>query len=280
MLALTTTLRDEFNVRYNMERIEKEDWSESRDSLIHGLLGAKRTGTCTSLPVLIVAIGRRLGYPLFLVHTLGHLFVRWENVETKERFNVEFNGDGMSRHPDQYYREWPAKWTPQILALEEQQGENFAFLRNLIPAEEFAHALCMRGHCLEAAARWEEATEAYEAAARFGPTHPAYAVYAKEVKTKMRAANDLMRQVIGKTPNFNAELPAVIRVVTQPVPGGVTIALSYRQLPHAIAPFDPSVKSPPGISRALFSIRNIVNHHHAKNHPLAGFKPVTPPNSL
>lgn len=109
MLALTATLRDEFNIRYNMERIEKEDWSDSRDGLIHGLLGPNRTGTCSSLPVLLVAIGRRLGYPLFLVCTIGHLFVRWSSADKNERFNVEFNGDGMSRHPDQYYREWPAK---------------------------------------------------------------------------------------------------------------------------------------------------------------------------
>ncbi|MBN2580839.1 MAG: hypothetical protein JXB10_17770, partial [Pirellulales bacterium] len=56
-LALTTVLRKEFNVRYKMERIDQEDWSDSRDILIHGLLGPNRTGTCTSLPGLSRTLG-------------------------------------------------------------------------------------------------------------------------------------------------------------------------------------------------------------------------------
>lgn len=272
MLGLTTTLRDEFNVRYNMERIEREDWSHSCDTLIHGILGPRRAGTCASLPVLVVAIGRQLGYPLHLVHTLGHQFVRWEDVHGKDRFNIEFNGDGMSRHSDQYYREWPVKWTAEILALEAQRGDNRAFLRNLSPGEEVAHAFCMRGHCLEAAGRWEEGLEAYAVAIRFAPSHPAYPVYANELQTKMRSADDLMAQVIEKTPNFDPQLPALIRVDTVPIANGFTIALAYKQLPHPVAPFDEAVTES-GSRTTLLSIRRIVNQVHAKHHPLDGLKP-------
>lgn len=225
-----------------------------------------------------MAIGRRLGYPLYLVHTLGHVFTRWE--DGKDRFNIEFNGDGMSRHPDQYYREWPATWTPELVALEEKRGANRAFLRNLTAAEEFAHALCMRGHCLEAAGWWEESLTMYAAAARFGPTHPGYPAYGKELKAKVHSADELMAQVIAKTPNFDPTLPAMIQVQTVPVPRGFTISLSYQQLPRPIEPFDPSFRPPPGISPSLLSIRQIVNQVHAKHHPLAGFKPVAPPNKL
>ena len=116
ILALTTTLWSEYNVRYNMERMDKDDWSNSRDILIHGLLGPKRTGTCSTLPVLVVAIGRRLGYPLYLVRTVGHSFFRWENTDGREHVNFEYNGDGLDCHSDRFYREWPAKWPAKLAA--------------------------------------------------------------------------------------------------------------------------------------------------------------------
>jgi hypothetical protein len=50
---------------------------------LHGLLGPERVGTCSSLPVLYVAVGRQLGYPLKLVTAKGHLFVRWEGAESR-----------------------------------------------------------------------------------------------------------------------------------------------------------------------------------------------------
>ena len=67
MLVLTTALQKEYHLKYNLERIDREDWSDSRDLFIHGLLGERRSGTCPSMPTLITAIGRRLGYPLRLV---------------------------------------------------------------------------------------------------------------------------------------------------------------------------------------------------------------------
>ncbi len=42
------------------------DWSDSRTRYIHSVLTGFG-GTCASLPVLYVAIGRRLGWPLYLV---------------------------------------------------------------------------------------------------------------------------------------------------------------------------------------------------------------------
>jgi hypothetical protein len=280
MYMLTSTLWGKFNVRYNKERMEDENWSDSRDGLIHGLIGDKHTGTCSSMPVLVVALGRRLHFPVYLVHTLAHLFVRWESPDKKERFNIEFNGDGMSSHTDQYYREWPVKWPPEIIALENKRGEKSVYLRNLTPAEELAHALSMRGACLETAGRYEEAIEAYDAAARFGPNNPAYPNFSKAVLTKMRSANDLLNHVIEKTPNFNPEFPAEIAVKTMTNPNGVTISLDYKQLPHPIPAFDPLSKPPTGISPALSCIRNIVNQVDAKNHPLADFKYTTPPADL
>lgn len=61
-------------------------FADSSKVFLHGLLGSKRQGTCSSMPVLYSAVGRRLGYPLKLVTIKGHLFVRWEGAG--ERLNV------------------------------------------------------------------------------------------------------------------------------------------------------------------------------------------------
>ena len=111
---LITVLQQDLHVRYNPARIEPLDkpsppdvfFADSRDGLLHGLLGPRRLGTCASMPVLYVAVGRRLGYPLKLVASKGHLFLRWE--DSKERFNFEGTNDhGGSFFSDAHYQQWP-----------------------------------------------------------------------------------------------------------------------------------------------------------------------------
>ncbi len=46
------------------------------------------------MPVLYVAIGRRLGYPLELVTTKGHVFACWE--DSNDRFNIEGTNEGLN----------------------------------------------------------------------------------------------------------------------------------------------------------------------------------------
>ena len=78
MLVMVTVLQRNLGVRYNPERMAGSlDCRDSRDLFIHGCLG-EHGGTCASMPVLYLAIGRRLGYPLLLVGAKQHLFVRWE----------------------------------------------------------------------------------------------------------------------------------------------------------------------------------------------------------
>jgi hypothetical protein len=126
-----------------------------------------RLGTCSSLPVLQVAVGRRLGYPLKLVATKGHLFVRWEDA--RERFNIEAAGQGVNRFADDYYRHWPLEITPA-----EEQAEGY--LKSLTPPEELAVFLSIRGMCLREAGRLPEAAEAFAAAVRLAPTCHGYRV--------------------------------------------------------------------------------------------------------
>ena len=135
------------------------------DVFLHGVLGSKRGGTCSSLPVLHVAIGRRLGYPLKLVTTKGHLFVRWEGQG--ERFNVEVSGQGLNRFDDNYYRKWPFPVSDEEVAAE-------GYLKSLTAPEELAVFLSIRGMCLREAGRRQEAADSFASAARFAPNCHSY----------------------------------------------------------------------------------------------------------
>jgi hypothetical protein len=76
MLALASLLQRQLGVHYNLSFSEGDyDGRDSRNLFLHGLLSGCG-GTCVSLPVLYIAVGRRLGYPLFLVKSKEHYFAR------------------------------------------------------------------------------------------------------------------------------------------------------------------------------------------------------------
>jgi hypothetical protein len=110
MMMLAVVLAEDYGIHYDPERVAGPASTRLDDGFfadpsrvfLHGLLGPERSGTCSSLPVLYVAVGRELGYPLKLVTTKGHLFVRWEG--SGERFNIEATGHGVNRLDDDYYR--------------------------------------------------------------------------------------------------------------------------------------------------------------------------------
>jgi hypothetical protein len=182
---LGVVLAEDLGVHYDVNRqagpaasIEQDGFFADPDAVfLSGLLGTQRKGTCSSMPVLYVAVGRRLGYPLKLVTTKGHLFVRWEGAG--ERFNVEVTGEGLNRFPDAYYREWPFPLTDEEVAEE-------GYLKSLSPAEELAVFLSVRGMCLLEVAQVAEAADAFEAAARLAPGVRSYGV----VATRCRARTD------------------------------------------------------------------------------------------
>ena len=165
MLMLAVVLTEDFGMHYNHDgrttpaQASAHDgfFTNAADVFLTGLLGPIRQGTCSSLPVLYVAVGRRLGYPLKLVTTKGHLFVRWEDA--KERFNVDATGEGVNRFDDAYYRQWPFKVT-------EEDAKAEGYLKSLTPAEELAAFLSIRGMCLRENGRRPEAAESFEAASR------------------------------------------------------------------------------------------------------------------
>ncbi len=148
MDMLIATLQRHFGIRYEPrfipvkgvpEASDKEFYSDSRTIFIHGLLTANRTGTCSSMPVLYVAVGRRLGYPLKLVLSKTHVFARWDGE--KDSFNIEGTNIGLSAPTDQKYRTWP-------LPIDDKEITEERYLASLTPQEELSVFLGLRCCCL------------------------------------------------------------------------------------------------------------------------------------
>ena len=164
ILMLITVLQQDFEVRYNPDRIFSPDFTDCRDVFLHGITqastGKHAGGTCVSMPVVYVAVARRLGYPVKLVTTREHVFARWE--DEKDRFNIEATGQGLNTYSDDHYRTWPSTLTPK----EQASG---AYLRSLTPAQELGLFMAARGYVLDDTDRKHEATVAYAYAHMLDP---------------------------------------------------------------------------------------------------------------
>lgn len=178
---LLQILQEDLGVKYNPARAAdtefqnpkclNPDFRDSRDLFIHGIIDGPG-GTCASMPVIYVAVGRRLGYPLKLAESRAHLFFRWDDPQGQrlgfaERFNVEGAGSGIASYPDDYYRTWPEPWTAA-----EQASD--VYLKSLSPREELAAFLSTRGECLYDNGRMDEAIQAYRWACGLAPKDPRY----------------------------------------------------------------------------------------------------------
>jgi hypothetical protein len=161
MLALVTFLQKHLGVRYNMAFSQGDyNATDARDMFIHGMLSG-HGGTCGTMPVLYIAVGRRLGYPLYLVRAKEHSFARWEE-RGGERFNIECTSPGFRALNDEHYRHLPKP-------LSRAELESGMFLRNLRPREVLAQFLCDRAHCLMDNLRAGEAVMACFLAAQLAP---------------------------------------------------------------------------------------------------------------
>ncbi|MGA2071369.1 MAG: tetratricopeptide repeat protein [Sedimentisphaerales bacterium] len=73
------------------------------DLFLHSVMD-RRQGYCLSLSVLYLAVGERLGLPLYGVVVPGHFFVRYDDGHV--RFNIETTAKGSSAADDYYIREF------------------------------------------------------------------------------------------------------------------------------------------------------------------------------
>jgi hypothetical protein len=139
ILILITVLQRDLGVRYNPAKIPQEVPLDVEDSFIHGaLFGAG--GTCASMPVVYLAVGRRLDYPLKLVAAVGscgHYFARWDGPNG-DRFNIEGTSKGLSCPPDDSYR-------TGLYAPTADLEQRCCLLKSMTPREELASFLKERG---------------------------------------------------------------------------------------------------------------------------------------
>lgn len=161
---MITILQQDYGVHYNLERMQDMSMTHGEDVFMSGLLGPLREGTCSSMPVLYIAVGRRLGYPLYLVRAKGHYFVRWESKDGKVRFNMEATAKGLTCSPDDFYKGWP-------YAINADELKSGLYLRPMTGSEEMAEFLVMRGWVLDALKRMPEAEMAYAEAHALMPNN-------------------------------------------------------------------------------------------------------------
>lgn len=189
---MITVLQQDLGVRYNPDSANTEKFLNSGEGFIHGLLMGLG-GTCANLPVLYAAIGRKLGYPIYICGAKRHLFNRWASSDGRELFNIEGSGQGFGSFPDEYYMNGRYKIDPR----EVHQG---FYLRSLDPAEEVGIFMETRGHCLMDHGLVRESIVAYAEAHRFAPFLPTpfYAM--------MKAINEELRiHAEGKCPRSYRE---------------------------------------------------------------------------
>ena len=163
MLMMAVVVYEDFGIRYNPKWITSPSetkqndhfFADSRNILIHGMLGSTPMGTCSSMPILYVALGRRLGYPLKLVSTKEHLFMRWDSPT--ERFDMDATGKGLDKYDDDHYKKWP-------FPLNDEEIKNEGYLKSMTTAEELSVFLSIRAACLTECGRFAEATLTFRSA--------------------------------------------------------------------------------------------------------------------
>ena len=94
-------------VTYPDELANAEDriYVDPLNVFVNGLM-ERRRGSCASMPVLYVALGWRLGWPVSLACANNHLFCRYDDGEVTHNIEATtFGRGGFRSHPDEYYRE-------------------------------------------------------------------------------------------------------------------------------------------------------------------------------
>jgi hypothetical protein len=168
--ALTSVLQREFGFRYHPAKRNPHDPFTVADTFVHGILWGDG-GTCASLPVLLLGVGRRLGYPLKLVSavagrgTIGHLFCRWDDP-SGERFNIETTADGLCLRTDDYYRTGD-------YAINANEEKHAGLLKSLSPREELSNFLAERGCCWLDLKSYPDATTCFSWAYALQPANKA-----------------------------------------------------------------------------------------------------------
>ncbi len=174
MMMLGTVLAQDVGIRYNpklaLPQLDGKiptlgESANSEDVFIHGLLRTNSVGTCASMPVLVAAVARRLGYPVNLAGAKYHLYVRYEEPNGKH-FNVEPTVTEAFLTPeDEEYKSGQFKTTAEEI-------KGYTWLQPLSNKQVLAHFLNTRAICLGDAKRYDEAKQTLLLSASFWQETP------------------------------------------------------------------------------------------------------------
>jgi hypothetical protein len=154
MYKRSTNFSAAHTLRYDetKKHLGPDDPYDLNDGFVHAAIHGPG-GTCGTLPIILASVGRRLGYPIRLVSAKAHLFARWDDPATGDRFNIAWNGQGWDDEPDEHYRQWPLP----ISAAEERA---VGFLESMTPRRELAKFVARRAHQFRNAGNFRRAVAA------------------------------------------------------------------------------------------------------------------------
>jgi hypothetical protein len=204
MLMMAVVLYEDYGVRYNPKLITSPDaavaddsfFSDSRDILLHGLTGPQHLGTCSSMPVLYIALGRRLNYPLKLVKAKGHLFLRWDSLV--EKFDMDATGKGLDKYEDTFYKQWP-------FPLSEGDIQEEDYLKSLSAKEELSVFLSLRGACQTDNGLLGDALASFSLACKLVPTWKGNQVMLAQARHRLDRPVVIVQQQQPLNPNIPAD---------------------------------------------------------------------------
>ncbi len=183
MGMIVTVLQQDLDVRYNPALTDSDNLgdeaflSDVSNEFLNGLLSDKRMGTCASMPVLYVAIGRRLGYPVSLVNAKDHLFVRWQRPGEGAFRDLEATSQGIVFKTDEDYKAWRK--------IPDEEIKSGVSLHTLTPEHALAIFMHMRAGALQFHKRLPEAVVAYGEAARLWSENKIFKTYLADAVVKI-----------------------------------------------------------------------------------------------
>lgn len=182
---LGIAIEQDFGCGYNQELLDSGAMNERQstrfykdasDIFIHGLLDDGK-GSCSSLPVLMVALGRRCDYPIHLVGCGGHVFARWD--DGSEKLNFEITCNGVNSYDDEHYKQWPRP-------ISDKEMEAESLLQNYSAKQMLGIFVALRANCLKEHGYYAEALECYKVALRYFPKSKRFQLCIEDMDQKLR----------------------------------------------------------------------------------------------
>ena len=185
VLKMVSMLQQVHGIRYNPAKIPDDSIHSAGDAFIHGpLIG--EGGTCASIPVVLAAVGRRLGYPIRMVSAPSHLFARWDDGE--DYFNIDVTNEGLCHPPDDFYRHETR--TP----FGEEQERYCCYLQSQSTRHEFSNFLFQRAWHWYELNDFRQSVEALSYAIKLAPE---IAVLKRDHHSRLHAWHSLL---LGRMP--------------------------------------------------------------------------------